>query len=142
MHPSVNEISIPAQDQSAVKELGTALLGIMLFMFDVDCTWEIDWQKIDLSDGFWRMIVAAGKEYNFVYQLPQRKDDKELFYVVPSSLQMGWMNSPPYFCTATKSTRTLFVCILALLTCQHGITQPHRHENFCIEPSTSTTCPQ
>lgn len=100
-HPSVNETSVPAADQSAVKLLGTALLAIMLFMFDVDCTWEIDWQKIDLSDGFWGMIVEDGKEYNFVYQLPQRAGDKELHYVVPSSLQMGWTNSPPYFCSAT-----------------------------------------
>ena len=65
--PSVNETTEPAEDQRPVKALGTATLAILLFMFEVDPTWVIDWQKIDLSDGFWRMIVEAGKEYNFVY---------------------------------------------------------------------------
>ena len=133
-HPSVNETTVPAQDQKAVKDLGIALLSIMFFSFDVDCSWEIDWQKIDLSDGFWRMIVEDSKAYNFVYQLPRRAGDSELFYVVPSSLQMGWKNSPPYFCTATESTRSLFVRLLAL-TCSTGIGQPHRHEKFCLGPS-------
>jgi hypothetical protein len=45
-----------------VKALGTALSSLLFFMFDTECGWEIDWQKIDLSDGFWRMIVEAGKE--------------------------------------------------------------------------------
>jgi hypothetical protein len=60
-HPSVNEATEPAADQRAVEALGTAMPAILKFIFDIDCEWEIDWMKIDLSDGFWRMIVEDGK---------------------------------------------------------------------------------
>jgi hypothetical protein len=101
VHPSVNETSTPAADQTGVKALGTAMYAILWFCFATDCTWEIEWQKIDLSNGFWRMIVGNEMEYNFVYQMPQRECDPGRYYFVPSALQMGWMNSPPYFCTVT-----------------------------------------
>jgi hypothetical protein len=42
------------EDQSRVEALGLALPSILKFMFDTDCTWEIDWQKIDLSE---RLLV-------------------------------------------------------------------------------------
>jgi hypothetical protein len=48
------------------------MYAILRFSFATDCTWEIEWQKIDLSDDFWRMIVGTEMEYNFVYQMHQR----------------------------------------------------------------------
>ena len=114
--------------------LGSALPSLLLFMFETNCYWEIDWQKIDLSDGFWRMIMEHGKEYNFVYQLPPRPGDRGSFFVVPSGLQMGWTNSPAYFCTATEGTRELIRRILAL-SIDSGIDVPHRHEQYCVEPA-------
>jgi hypothetical protein len=66
----VNETTEPAKDQSGVEALGPALPSILKFMFDTDCTWEIDWQKIDLSDGFWCMIISTGAEHNFAFQCP------------------------------------------------------------------------
>jgi len=131
-HPSVNETTAPADDQAGVEALGTAMSSVMQFMFDTDPTHEIDWNKIDLSDGFWRMIVEDGKEWNFAYQLPRRPGDKENHYVVPSSLQMGWKNSPALFCTATEAARTLIKRILAL-TMKVGIVTPHRHEKYLFE---------
>jgi hypothetical protein len=130
-HPSVNETTVPAADQTAVAALGSALPAILLFMFDTDCEWEIDWQKIDLSDGFWRIIVEDGQEFNFVYQLPRRPGDTETHYVVPSSLHLGWMNSPAYFCTATESARLLSKRMLAL-TFPTGIDVAHRHKHYCV----------
>jgi hypothetical protein len=38
----VNNITEPAEDQSGIKALGPALPSILKFMFDTDCTWEID----------------------------------------------------------------------------------------------------
>jgi len=130
--PSVNETTEPAANQEGVKALGTAMLGIMEFMFDTDCDWEIDWHKIDLSDGFWRMIVEHGAEYNFCYQLPRREGDTEDHFVVPNSLQMGWKNSPAYFCEATETVRTLVQRILAL-THGLGIVDRHRHEKYLFD---------
>ena len=131
-HPSVNETTVPADDQAGVEALGTAMSSIMQFMFDTDPEHEIDWNKIDLSDGFWRMIVEDGKEWNFAYQLPRRPTDTEDHYVIPSSLQMGWKNSPALFCTATEGARTLIQRILAL-TMKVGIVTPHRHEKYLFE---------
>ena len=131
IQPSVNETTVEAPDQASVKALGTALRAILMFMFEVDPDWVIDWNKIDLSDGFWRMIVEAGMEYNFVYQLPPRPGDTETYYVIPSSLQMGWKNSPAYFCTATEAGRELLKRLLAF-TVDSGIDVPHRHEQHCV----------
>jgi hypothetical protein len=103
----VNDMTEPAKDQSGIKALGPALPSILKFMFDTDCTWEIDWQKIDLSDGFWRMIICTGAEHNFAFQMPTRATDTDTFFVVPSSLQMGWKNSPTYFCIAMQTTENL-----------------------------------
>ena len=79
IHPSVNETTeaAAAAEQMAAKALGTALQSLLFCMFDTCSHWEIDWHKIDLSDGFWRMIVEAGKEHNFVFQLPMRDTDLE-----------------------------------------------------------------
>ena len=135
--PSVNETTEDADDQDAVQALGSALPCLLRFMFEAPSDWEIEWQKIDLSDGFWRMIVERGKEYNFVYQLPPRPGDRGNFFVIPSSLQMGWKNSPAYFCTATEGTRELIKRILAL-SLDSGIDVPHRHEGHCSSPQAPT----
>jgi hypothetical protein len=65
LHPSANETTVQAEDQSGVEALGPALPSILKFMLDTDCTWEIDWQKINLSDSFWLMIISTGAEHNF-----------------------------------------------------------------------------
>ena len=128
IQPSVNETTEAAEDQEAVLALGHTMRSLVLMCYDVECTWSIVWQKIDLSDGFWRMVVSAGAAYNFVYQLPRRPGDQEDYYVVPGALQMGWKNSPAYFCTATEATRELVLRLLAL-TAATGIAEPHRHED-------------
>ena len=61
--------------------------------------------KFDIKDGFWRMIVPESEEYNFCYVLPRLSEDEPIQLVVPSSLQMGWKFSPPYFCAATETAR-------------------------------------
>ena len=92
---------MPAADQSAAEALGTARNAILRFMFEVDPTWEIDWQKVDLSDGFWRMIVEQGEAYNFVFQLPMQPGDTTRYFVIPAVLQMA-SDAP---CTAPSSSR-------------------------------------
>jgi hypothetical protein len=60
--------------------------------------------KWDIKDGFWRMACEAGEEFNFTYILPQEKG-KPITLVVPTLLQMGWVESPPYFCVASETAR-------------------------------------
>ena len=60
--------------------------------------------KGDIKDGFRRLDCEQGEEYNFAYVLPQAPG-KPVKLVVPTSLQMGWIESPPYFCAASETAR-------------------------------------
>jgi hypothetical protein len=60
--------------------------------------------KFDIKDGFWRLDCKEGEEWNFVYVLPQ-PEGEPIRLVVPTSLQMGWVESPPYFCAASETAR-------------------------------------
>jgi hypothetical protein len=53
----------------------------------------------------WPMIVEAGQEPNFVYELPDHPEQEGKWFVVPSALQMGWTNSPAYFFSTMSSTK-------------------------------------
>jgi hypothetical protein len=52
------------------------------------------------------MCCKNGEEWNFAYVLPQRSDEP-IRLVVPTSLQMGWVESPPYFCAASETARDI-----------------------------------
>jgi hypothetical protein len=60
--------------------------------------------KWDVKDGFWCMDCREGEQWNFAYVLPQPTGEP-IFLVIPSSLQMGWVESPPFFCTAMETSR-------------------------------------
>ena len=60
--------------------------------------------KCDIKDGFWRLDCEEGKEWNFAYVMPQ-EEGQPIRLVVPTSLQMGWIESPPFFCAATETGR-------------------------------------
>ena len=61
--------------------------------------------KLDIKDGFWRLMVPTEEEFNFCYVLPRLSDKEPIQLVVPSAIQMGWKYSPPYFCAATETAR-------------------------------------
>jgi hypothetical protein len=50
------------------------------------------------------VIVKPEHQYNFCYVLPQASGGPVII-VVPSALQMGWQESPAYFCAATETGR-------------------------------------
>ena len=60
--------------------------------------------KFDIKDVFWRLDCQEGQEWNFVYVMPQ-KEGETVRLVVPTSLQMGWIESPPFFCAASGTGR-------------------------------------
>ena len=62
--------------------------------------------KWDIKDGFWRLDANEGDEWNFAYVLPQHPGEPKKI-VIPTSLQMGWVESPPYFCVATETSRDI-----------------------------------
>jgi hypothetical protein len=65
---------------------------------------HIHFSKVDLADGYWRMIVEESSRWNFAYVLPG-PPGAPIQLVIPSALQMGWNESPAYFCSATETAR-------------------------------------
>jgi hypothetical protein len=59
-----------------------------------------------VKDGFWRMDCQESKQWNFVYVLPQ-PPGMPVFLVIPSSLQMGWVESLPFFCVVMEMSRDI-----------------------------------
>jgi hypothetical protein len=92
--------------EEPVKELGNVLSRLLRFMQKVPSEEHILFSKIDLADGYWRMIVEKESRWNFAYVLPGRPGSP-LRLVIPSALQMGWNESPAYFCAATETTRDI-----------------------------------
>jgi hypothetical protein len=62
--------------------------------------------KIDLSDGSWRMIVRESDKWNFAFVLPGAAGNP-VRLIILHALQMGWTESPGYFCATTKTGRSL-----------------------------------
>ncbi len=92
--------------KGALDQLGHALSCIIHAFAKANDNDKIFMAKWDIKDGFWQMDCKAREEFNFAYVLPQ-EDGKPTMLVVPTSLQMGWVESPPYFCAATKTTRDI-----------------------------------
>jgi hypothetical protein len=74
------------------------------------------------------MDCATGEEWNFAYVLPQ-EDGMPTTLVIPTSLQMGWVESPPYFCAATETSRD--VATKYAETKLNSLT-PHKFEKFVV----------
>jgi hypothetical protein len=108
-----------------VRELGNVFLRLLDFMSVVPSNEIIMLSKIDLSDGFWRMIVDEESKWNFAYVLPEEPGQPTRL-VVPSALQMGWTESPGYFCAATETARD----IVQGLTDSAVELPPHEFEPF------------
>ena len=60
--------------------------------------------KEDFKDGSCRCITEEGEQCNVAYVLPQA-DGAPAKFVVKTSLQMGWIKSPGYFCAALETRR-------------------------------------
>ena len=111
IQPSVNETTQKLSPQQPLDELGSVLPRIFDFMAKTPLEDDIMFSKIDLSDGFWRMIVAEEDAYNFTYVLPGLPGEP-LRLVIPHALQMGWTESPGYFCAATETGRDIMTELL------------------------------
>jgi hypothetical protein len=105
---SVNDTTIKTAPKGALDQLGHALSRIIhVFAESEDnVNAKIFMAKWDVKDGFWRMCCEEGEEWNFAYILPQRAGEP-IRLVIPTSLQMGWVESPPYFCAASETARDI-----------------------------------
>jgi hypothetical protein len=94
--------------------------------------------KWDIKDGFWCMDCAEGEEWNFAYVLPQ-KEGEPVLLVVPTSLQMGWVESPPYFCTATEMARDVTTECTDMSV---GTLPQHKFEKYVIGDANEDALPE
>jgi hypothetical protein len=101
---AVNDTIKKTSPKGAIDQIGEALSCIIHAFAEADKNAKIFMVKWDIKDGFWHMDCTEGEEWNFAYVLPQA-EGKPTKLVVPTSLQMGWVESPQYFCAATKTTR-------------------------------------
>ena len=93
---SVNESTTKTAPRGAIDQLGYSLSRIIHVFAEVDDDVKVSMAKWDIKYGFWRLDCEEGEEYNCAYVLPQ-KEGVSVKLVIPTSLQMGWIESPPYF---------------------------------------------
>lgn len=100
--------------------------------------------KWDVKDGFWHLDCTQGEESNFAYILPTLTPGP-IQLLIPTSLQMGWIESPTYFCAASEMARDVAA---QYLQCPLDTLPPHKflpltkqHENFHLLPAKHTDLP-
>jgi hypothetical protein len=104
LQASVNDTTVRIAPEGPVKELGNVLPRILDFMATVPSSEHIHFSKMDLADGYWRMIVEPDARWNFAYVMPSSPGEP-VRLVIPRALQMGWNESPAYFCATTETAR-------------------------------------
>ncbi len=97
---SVNNTTKKTAPAGAINQIGECLSHVTHAFAEAEDNAKIFMSKWDIKDGFWQMDCAAGEEWNFAYVLPQ-EEGKPIMLMVPTSLQMGWVEPPPYFCVET-----------------------------------------
>ena len=102
--PSVNMNTVKTAPRAAINQIGHVLKRLIHAFAEAPEDAKIFMAKWDVKDGFWRLNNALGDEYNFAYVLPQEPGATPKL-VIPTSLQMGWIESPPYFCAASETGR-------------------------------------
>jgi hypothetical protein len=103
---SVNDTTARTAPTVPAKEIGKGLQRLLHYMRDTPPGLHILFSKIDISDGFWRLVVREEDSFNFAYILPQRPGQPTRI-VVPRAVQMGWTESPSLFCAVTETARDI-----------------------------------
>ena len=124
---SINNETVLLSDHKSMVQLGQALPRLIWHLATApEDKGPLLFTKLDLKDGYWRMVVQKGMEYNFAYVLPKITPDEPTRIVVPRSLQMGWTESPGYFCMASETARNVAV---TLSKQPRGSLPAHVHED-------------
>jgi hypothetical protein len=103
--PSINSTTTKLAPANSINQLGHSLLRVINTFATAPATAKIFMAKWDIKDSFWHLDCEAGEEWNFTYVLPSTAGSDDITLIVPTSLQMGWIESPPYFCSASEMAR-------------------------------------
>jgi len=131
---SVNDASEATAPAAALDQMGEALPRLIAAVAAAPGEGgNIVFAKLDIKDGFWRMSVQRGAEWNFAYVLPPApgQEPRDVDLVVPSAVQMGWTESPGFFCAASETARDV-----ADDRCAEpvGSLPPHPLEDWMLPP--------
>lgn len=131
---SVNSASEQLAPAEAMIQLGNCIKRLVALMADnEDPSTPFMFSKLDIKDGFWRMSVSEEDAWNFCYALPSSDPNQDLddvIIVVPNCLQMGWCESPPFFCAASETARDIIDHLL-----QEAELESHAFEDKMMEDS-------
>ena len=136
---SVNSTTSKYAPQKSMSQLGFALERIINTLGKhFNLSKPFMFTKADIKDGFWRLVVSESAAWNFCYTLPPTSstttiDDIDI--VVPTSLQMGWTESPPYFSAASETARD----VIEWLETSPTPLQPHPLEHHMCDNTTPPT---
>ena len=107
---TISDLTYSGVNQSTVDlsmnesmQFGRALRRILLNIYRADPRWgPVYMLKADISDGFYNIWVNANGSRRLGLVLPSApgEDPLILFFM---ALPMGWVSSPPVFCTATEA---------------------------------------
>jgi hypothetical protein len=133
-HASVNASTNPTvAPAAAMAELGNVLPRLIYALANApDGQGPVLFSKLDIKDGYWRMVVPEDDEWHFAYVLPKASPDEETYLVIPSSLQMGWCDSPAFFCAASETARDVAEDLSATPV---GSLKPHALEGLLLHPA-------
>jgi hypothetical protein len=67
---SINDTTRKLAPTAPVHEIGKVLPRLFHFMASTPADQEIRLAKVDLSDGFWRLLVNPKQKWNFCYVMP------------------------------------------------------------------------
>ena len=113
---SVNSATKQQALAEAMIQLGNCMKQLVATLADnYDPQQPFCFAKLDIEDSFWRMAVSNADTWNFCYvlaQLDQSSNIKDTLLVVPNCLQMGWCESPPFFCAASETARDVIEALL------------------------------
>ena len=131
---SVNDDTIIIAPQKAMSQLGIVLHRIVhTLATHYHPKYPFKFCKVDIKDGFWRMSVNEKDAWNFCYTIPNADpatsiDDTVI--VVPTALQMGWAESPPFFCAGTETARDVIDDLITSGMCELA---PHPSEDKMLK---------
>ena len=139
LFPSVNSNTTLLAPAESMVQLGQCLHRIIATMADnYDPDRPFLFSKLDIKDGFWRVAVSDDAAWNFCYAMPQTEENDtnldNINIVVPNSLQMGWCESPPFFCAVTETARD----VMEQLLTQTNL-PPHKFEHIMLSNTEAHT---
>ena len=123
--PSVNANTTKSAPRGAMDQIGHALDRVIHAVATAPEGKKIYFAKWDVRDGFWQMVAKSGAEWNFCYLLTAPDGTKKV--VKPSSLQMGWVDSPGFFGVASETARDVSQVYAQT---PFGTLPPHKFEHY------------